>query len=201
MRTPLQLPPGIVADDTDYATGGWKDASNVRFWRGLPEVIKGWERLTTELLTGVCRTVFAWKDGDNLQTIAFGLHNGLQVWQAGELADITPAVGFTDGQIDGTGGAGYGTGAYGVGGYGEPSSTDYFPLTWSFGARSFGELYANPRGQGVFVWNNATATPATLLTNAPTSAASSTPPASAPQTRWIRPNGRPARPRSRSNTT
>lgn len=167
MRTPLQLPPGIVADDTDYATGGWKDASNVRFWRGLPEVIKGWERLTTELLTGVCRTVFAWKDGDNLQTIAFGLHNGLQVWQAGELADITPAVGFTDGQIDGTGGAGYGTGAYGVGGYGEPSSTDYFPLTWSFGARSFGELYANPRGQGVFVWNNVTATPAALLTNAP----------------------------------
>lgn len=166
MRIGLEFAPGIVGDDTDFSTPGLKDALNVRFWRGKPELIKGWERLTQELLGGVCRTVFGWSDGMNLPTFAFGCHDGLTIWQAGQLADITPLT-FTDGQIDGTGGAGYGTGAYGVGGYGEPSTTDYFPMTWSFGARSFGELYANPRGQGIFTWANDPAVKAVPLTNAP----------------------------------
>lgn len=167
MRASLEYPPGIVGDETDFATPGFKDAVNVRFWRGKPELIKGWEKLTSTLLGGVCRAVFPWSDGNNVFTLAFGLHNGLKVWQSGLVADITPTTGFTLGQIDGTGGAGYGTGAYGVGNYGEPSTTDYFPLTWSFGARSFGELYANPRGQGIFKWDNDTGVKAATLTNAP----------------------------------
>lgn len=166
-RVSLEFAPGANGDDTDFATPGYRDAVNVRFWQGRPELIKGWEKLTPGLLGGVCRTVFPWSDGMNLQTFAFGLHNGLKVWQSGQVADITPASGFTPGQVDGTGGAGYGTGAYGVGNYGEPSTTDYFPLTWSFGTRSFGELYANPRGQGVFTWANDTGEPAVLLSNAP----------------------------------
>lgn len=167
MRVSLEFAPGIVADDTDFSTPGYKDAVNVRFWRGKPELIKGWEKLTSTLLTGVCRTVFPWSDGKNRQTFAFGRHNGLTVWQSGQMADITPLTGFTPGQINGTGSDGFGTGAYGIGGYGEPSTTDYFPLTWSFGARSFGELYANPRGQGIFTWGNDTGTKAALLANAP----------------------------------
>lgn len=166
MRTSLEFAPGIAGDDTDFSTPGYKDGLNVRFWRGRAELIRGWEKLTGETLGGVCRSIFPWSDGMNLSTLAFGLHNGLSIWQAGLVADITPDA-FTPGQIDGTGGAGYGTGAYGVGGYGEPSTTDYFPMTWSFGARSFGELYANPRGQGVFVWSNDPDAKAEPLTNAP----------------------------------
>ncbi len=167
MKIPLELAPGIVGDDTDFSTGVWRSGAGVRFWRGKPETLKGWERLSLDLLSGVCRTTFGWSDGENRQTFAFGLHNGLTIWQAGDQADITPVSGFTVGQIDGTGGAGYGTGAYGIGAYGEPSTTDYFPLTWSFGARSFGELYANPRGQGIFVWANVTSAKAAVLTGAP----------------------------------
>lgn len=274
MKIPLKLAPGVVSDDTDFNTGGWISADNVRFWRGQPETIKGFEAFSLTALTGVCRSIFPWSDGDNLLNAAFGLHNGLTVWQAGTQASITPASvaatgtitvsgtpvanetlvvgaqtftfkvarsiagevtisatpstqaaniaaaitadiastataaavsavvtvtaatagvvgnlivlteaatgiavsgsgklsggsGFVAGQIDGTGGAGYGTGAYGVGDYGEPSTTDYYPMTWSFGVRSFGELYANPRGQGVFVWNNNPAASATALSNAP----------------------------------
>lgn len=74
---------------------------------------------------------------------------------------------FIPGQIDGTGGAGYGTGAYGVGPYGVPSTVDYFPLTWSFGA--FGSwLLANPRNQGIYVWKNDVTQKAVALANAPT---------------------------------
>lgn len=274
MKIPLKLPPGVVGDDTDFNTGGWQDADNIRFWRGQPETVKGFEAFSLTLLGGVCRSVFSWSDANNYQSVAFGLQNGLTIWQAGTQASITPVSvaatgtitvsgtpianetfvvgtqtftfkaaravagevtinatpatqaanivtaitadipstataaavsavvtvtaatagvagnlivlteaatgiavsgsgklsggsGFVNGQIDGTGGAGYGTGAYGVGDYGEPSTTDYFPMTWSFGARSFGELYANPRGQGLFVWSNATASPATALANAP----------------------------------
>jgi hypothetical protein len=273
LKIPLELPPGIVSDDTDFATGGWRDGSGVRFWRGKPETVKGWESLTLTALGGVCRTVWGWSDDDNLLNFALGCHNNLTVWQNGELAVVTPVSvaatgtitisgtpvanetfvvgtqtftfkvaravagevtisavnatqaanivaaitadipstatasalgavvtvtattagvagnlivfteaatgvavsgsgrlsggsGFVTGQIDGTGSVGYGTGAWDVGDYGEPSTTDYFPLTWSYGSR-LGVLYANPRGQGIFRWSNVTATPATALSGAP----------------------------------
>lgn len=70
------------------------------------------------------------------------------------------------GQIDGTGGAGYGTGAYGVGEYGEPSTADYFPLTWSL-ATYGGNLMANPRNQGIYFWEGDPLVPAALIEAAP----------------------------------
>jgi hypothetical protein len=89
--------------------------------------------------------------------VAFGTHSRLHVWKGGVFADITPA-GFTAGAADGAGGAGYGTGAYSSGAYSEPSTSDYFPLTWSFGA--YGQnLIACPRGQSLFRWSNATSAP------------------------------------------
>lgn len=273
MKIPLELAPGLVSDDSDFSTGGWRDGSNVRFWRGKPETVKGWESLTLSTLGGVCRTVWGWSDADNLLNFALGCHNNLTVWQNGELAVVTPVSvaatgtitisgtpvanetfvvgsqtftfkasrsvagevtisavnatqaanivsaitadipstataaavsavvtvtattagvagnlitltesatgvavsgagklsggsGFVTGQIDGTGSVGYGTGAYGGGDWGEPSTTDYFPLTWSYGSR-LGVLYANPRGQGIFKWDNVTSSPATALSGAP----------------------------------
>lgn len=272
MKIPLELPAGLVGDDTDFATGGWEDGSNLRFWRGKPEIVKGWERLSTDTLGGVCRSAMGFTDADGVLNFAFGCHDGLWAWQGGALVEITPASvaatgtitisgtpsadqtfvvgaqtftfkvsrtgtgqvtisgtpatqaanivsaitadlatvtaaavsnvvtvtaatagvagnsivltenatgvavsgsgtlsggsGFVEGQIDGTGSAGYGTGAYGVGGYGEPSTDDFFPLTWSYGTR-YGTLYANPRGQGVFQWSADIAADATALTNAP----------------------------------
>lgn len=255
MRVPLRIPPGLNADDTTYAAAGrWADCNCVRFDRDLPQTIGGWESLMTELLTGVCRTVFAWTDNASVLNITFGTHLALQVWAGGALATITPALAmpparlgadplavvnasptvtvthlghgletgdsvevsgaaavggitpngtfvitrvdddsytyafgsnatstasgggaavvvapqraFQAGSIDGTGGAGYGTGAYSVGGYSEPSTADYFPRTWSFGA--FGEeLIANPRGGALYAWDNDLGAPATPLLNAP----------------------------------
>lgn len=90
-RQDLKLAPGLWGDDTTYGSKGrWGDGNNVRFRLGLPEVIGGWESLTLELLTGVCRSVFPWKDNDEVQNIGFGTHSALMVWQGGDLADITP---------------------------------------------------------------------------------------------------------------
>lgn len=170
MRQALKIPPGLESDDTKHAAAGrWADASNVRFRLNYPQTIGGWESLTASLLTGVCRWVFPWGNNDNQLQIAFGTHSKLYAWVGGGLYDITPSSGFTAGQIDGTGQSGYGTGPYGAGGYASPSTTDYFPLTWSGGA--WGEdLIASPRNQTIFLGDATTftaSTPATAVTNAP----------------------------------
>jgi hypothetical protein len=117
-------------------------------------------------LTGVCRNVFAWTDTAAQLNIGFGTHTKLQLWYDSAIYDITPSAGFTPGAADGTGGQGYGTGAYSVGDYSEPSTADYFPLTWSLSA--WGQnLIANPRGQTIFAWTNNTASVAVALSNAP----------------------------------
>jgi hypothetical protein len=167
MKIPLELPPGLNGDDTTYAGGGrWADGSNVRFRMGRPETIGGWERLMSDPLTGVCRGVFPWTDNAGVLNVAFGTQSKLQLWRGGALFDITPTSGFAAGAIDGAGSAGYGTGGYGVGGYGLSSASDYFPLTWSFGAWGQ-QLLASPRNQTIFAWTNNTAQPAQALANAP----------------------------------
>lgn len=166
MRVPIQLPPGLIGDDTSAtAAGRFYEADKTRFWRGQPQTIGGWERLTTTALTGVCRGVFVWTDNGGSLSIAFGTNSELQVWRDGDLATITP-VGLAAGAVDGTGGAGYGTGTYGTGDYSEPSLIDYYPRTWALAA--WGEnLLASPRGGTIYKWENVMATVAAEITNAP----------------------------------
>lgn len=190
-RSQLSIGPGIVTDETVTAinTGSWSDASLVRFWRGLPQTIKGWETSTTDTFSGICRGLFAWRDNAGLLNIAIGTHTGLYVWNDGTIYDITPDVEslqnedgtdlldeagdalateatFTAGNEHGFGGAGYGTGPYGTNDYGEPTDVDVFPLTWSFD--NFGEnLIACPRGQGVYRWQNDTSEKASRIQTAP----------------------------------
>lgn len=167
MRIPLEISAGLFGDDSTFAASGrWTDGSNVRFRLGRAEVIGGWESLATQKLTGVCRSVFPWTDNAGVLNVGFGTHSRLQLWRGGAQFDITPTIGFTAGAIDGAGSAGFGTGGYGAGGYGVPSTTDYFPLTWSFGA--WGQhLLASPRNQTIFAWTNDTTTKAAALANAP----------------------------------
>lgn len=167
MRQRLEIPPGINSDDTAFKyPGTWHDCDQVRFWKGVPEVVGGWEAVTNTDLTGVARSVLMWMDNNSIPNIAAGLHNGLSVIQDSTVYDITPTSGFTAGQINGTGGSGYGTGTYSTGDYSEPSSAAFFPLVWSLS--NYGEsLIANPRGQTIFWWQNDTSTEAEELLNAP----------------------------------
>lgn len=254
-KYPLTLTPGLWSDDTKLAAKGrWVDGSNVRFWEGLPEIIGGWESLTSDLLSGVCRSVFQWGDNAGTLNIGMGTHSTLNVWAGGSLAAITPllalpsaklaasplttfigtptvvvsepgnphlvgetiivsgaaavggitpngtfvvtaetadtwtfvfssnassnAVGggsavvvasqraFAAGAIDGTGGAGYGTGAWDVGTYGTPSLNEYFPRTWSLAAWGQ-QMLASPRGGSIYQWANVMGSPAVAVANAP----------------------------------
>lgn len=73
---------------------------------------------------------------------------------------------FIAGQIDGTGGRGYGTGAFGVGTYGTPSDVEYWPLTWSLSAWG-GDLMASPRNGPLFRWDGNFANKAVQVVAAP----------------------------------
>jgi hypothetical protein len=153
-RISLSIPPGVTLDDASFTVGqgNWTEADHVRFWRGFPQVIGGWEILTITTLSGKCRGLFNWRDNNGSLNIAFGTHTNLYVYINGDFFDITPSE-FVSGLEDGTGGIGYGTGTYSTGYYSQPSNEDFFPLTWSFA--SFGEnLIANPRGQGLWRWTN-----------------------------------------------
>lgn len=91
MQYPLEYPPGVVSDDTVLARGGrYVDANYVRWVRGKPQLVGGFESLIREDLTGICRGAFAWIDNDGRVNLAFGTHQRLQVWRGGELFDITP---------------------------------------------------------------------------------------------------------------
>lgn len=167
MKFPFEVSPGIVSDDTTHATPGrWSDGNNVRFRFGRAEVIKGWQGYIDSLLTGVCRTAFAWTNNYNQVTVAFGTHSALQVEFAGQLYNITPA-GLTTGQIDagGIGASGYGAGGYGMGGYGI-GQLDLSPTVWSF-ATWGQQLMACPRQGTLYHWQNDPASVAAKVTQAP----------------------------------
>lgn len=167
MRVPISPPAGLNSDDTTFAPPGvWADGSNVRAWRGKMQIIGGWtDALGGATLTGVCRNVLAWADREAVRNIAFGTHSHLLVSAGGELIDITPA-GLTAGTIDGAGGPGYGSDAYDTGDYGESISNEYFARTWSF-ATSGDFLYANPKNEGIYLYEN-DGVDAAILTDAPT---------------------------------
>lgn len=162
-RTTIPIAPGLWLDDSATASQGrFIACDKVRFRLGRPQTIGGWESVTTQVLSGKCRGLFSWRDNDDAFNIAMGTSEALYVNQGGDHYDITPTSGFTAGLDDGTGGQGFGTGAYSTGFYSEPTSSDYFPMTWS--CVSYGQtLLANPRGQTVFQWSNVGTTPAVSL--------------------------------------
>ena len=50
----IELKPGVNKEGTRYSTeGGWFDSDKVRFRKGLPEKIGGWQRFSNETFLGI----------------------------------------------------------------------------------------------------------------------------------------------------
>ncbi|MEM9584786.1 MAG: hypothetical protein AAGA08_16870 [Pseudomonadota bacterium] len=167
-RRSIEIAPGLITDDTSFRVGqgGYVDISNMRPWNGSMQTIGGWEALSSDTLTGTCRGIHSWRDSSGDLNIAFGTNSKLLLWKGGDLFDITPTD-LVTGLVDGTGGRGFGTGAFSTGNFSEPSTGDFFPLTWSLD--NFGDnLIANARGQKIWRWQNDTSVVAAIIPNAPT---------------------------------
>lgn len=83
--------PGINKEVTDYTgEGKWTDGDNVRFFQGLPQKIKGWEKFISTTLVGVARDQHAWVALDGTRYDAIGTDRKLYVLVEGLAYDITP---------------------------------------------------------------------------------------------------------------
>ncbi len=83
--------PGINKEVTDYTgQGKWTDGDNVRFFQGLPQKIKGWEKFIATTLVGVARDMHAWVALDGTRYNAVGTDRKLYIIEEGLAYDITP---------------------------------------------------------------------------------------------------------------
>ena len=89
--TKLQFQPGINKEGTEYsADAGWYDADKVRFRKGRPEKIGGWEKYSTSSFLGVCRSLEDWVVVDGIAYIGVGTHLKFYVNEGSSFHDITP---------------------------------------------------------------------------------------------------------------
>jgi len=89
--TNFTIKPGINKEVTDYTgQGQWVDSDNVRFFNGLPQKIKGWDKFVDTTIVGVVRDQHAWISLDGTRYDAFGTDRKLYVYEEGVVYDITP---------------------------------------------------------------------------------------------------------------
>ena len=86
----LKVAPGIRNENSDLGLeGAWKDGNRVRFYKGSPEKIGGWQKATTSEFKGLARGTKAWIDLQDKSWIGFGTHLKLYLWGTA-FTDITP---------------------------------------------------------------------------------------------------------------
>jgi hypothetical protein len=89
--TNFTIKPGINKEVTDYTgQGQWVDSDNVRFFNGLPQKIKGWDKFVDTTIVGVVRDQHGWISLDGTRYDAFGTDRKLYVYEEGTIFDITP---------------------------------------------------------------------------------------------------------------
>ena len=83
--------PGINKEGTDYtAEGGWFDGNLVRFRKGFPEKIGGWEKYITETYDGTGRKLLGWVALDGTKLLGLGTRTKLYIQEGAGYDDITP---------------------------------------------------------------------------------------------------------------
>ena len=91
---PLQkilFKPGVNRENTRYTTeGGWYECDKIRFRQGNPEVIGGWQRISSNVYDGVCRSLWNWVTLGGLNLVGVGTNTKFYLEKGGAYYDITP---------------------------------------------------------------------------------------------------------------
>ena len=170
----LDIPPGIVKDNTKFALGKrWVDGNLVRWVDGILTPVGGW--ITYQnfgAMTQPIRTMFSWTDNSVQAWLAAASSDKCILVKAGASPtqqDITPStLAWSPGYQVGYGGGPYGKKAYGKDSPTGGATPDPDAL-WSFD--NFGQdLYAVHSQDGrLFSWSPSTpGTPLTQVSGAPT---------------------------------
>jgi hypothetical protein len=89
--TKLQFRPGINREVTSYTNeGGWLDCDFVRFQKGFPEKIGGWQKRSNRSFLGTCRGLHPWVTLNRDQYIGVATNLKFYIDRGGAFNDITP---------------------------------------------------------------------------------------------------------------
>ena len=87
----LQFNPGVNREITAYSNeGGWFDIDNVRFQKGYPEKIGGWQKRSSNSFLGTCRALHPWVSLDRDQYVGVGTNLKYYIDEGGFYNDVTP---------------------------------------------------------------------------------------------------------------
>jgi hypothetical protein len=170
---PLQIPPGVFKNGTEYQSKGrWNGSNLVRWFEGTIRPVGGWRKRTATQLSGKARGLMNWRDNSNNRRIAIGTHTNLySLSESNTLTDITPAS-FTTGDANAVLKIGYGYGAYGESAYGvaRPDLGSVTPATtWSMDTWGEYLVACSSKDGKLLEWQLNVANDAVAITNAPTS--------------------------------
>lgn len=87
----LQFKPGVNREVTAYSNeGGWFDIDNVRFQKGYPEKIGGWQKRSSNSFLGTCRALHPWVSLSRDQYVGVGTNLKYYIDEGGFYNDVTP---------------------------------------------------------------------------------------------------------------
>ncbi len=95
--------PGVNRENTRYASeaigavtastqvaGGWYESEKVRFRAGTPEKIGGWQRISSSIFLGICRSLWNWVTLNGFNLIGVGTNLKFYIERGGAYFDVTP---------------------------------------------------------------------------------------------------------------
>ena len=87
----LKFQPGINREGTEYsADAGWYDSDKIRFRKGRPEKIGGWEKYSVSSFLGVCRSLEDWVVADGVAYLGLGTTLKFYINEGSSFSDVTP---------------------------------------------------------------------------------------------------------------
>ena len=174
MLIPLDIPPGVYKNGTDFESSNrWLDSNLVRWQDGSLRPVGGWDTRKANASASVPRGLHAWVDNSNASALALGTHNKLMYINASStVTDITPTSGFTAGDVNASVNVAYGGGFWNNGMYGitRPNTGIYQEAT-TWALDNFGQnlIACSSKDGKLWEWTLNTSNKAAALTNAPTS--------------------------------
>ena len=87
--------PGVNKETTSYGIDvqdipGWFDSNLIRFRKGRPEKMGGWEKLSSNTIEGVGRSLHTWAALDGAKYMGLGTQKKFYIEDGGAYNDITP---------------------------------------------------------------------------------------------------------------
>ena len=91
MLVKYDFKPGINREGTQLTAGtGWYDGDKIRFRKGRPEQIGGWQKYSTNSFLGICRSLFDWVASSAIEYLGVGTNLKFYVNQGDAYFDVTP---------------------------------------------------------------------------------------------------------------